>query len=824
MRYIRLSVVLLLAACGDGGTTPTSPPAPPTPPTPVATSILVSPNSVSLNTIGETQQLTATVKDQNGATMSGASVTWSATGAAVTVSSTGLVTAIANGGGIITATSGSASGTAAVIVAQAAASVVLSDTVLSFASLGDTTQLTAEAKDADGQSISGGSFTWASSDTTVASVSTTGLVTAVANGTATITVTSGSASATASASIEQVAVSITLSPDSLVFAAAGDTATVTAMVKDAGSSEIPSPNLTWSSSDTTAVTVNSNGLVTAVASGPATVTAQKGDLQATLSAKVSGSYLAVTVTGDDDPLSDVAVWLTDPDATNTKKITDSAGTVLFQDLRAGEHRVKLMQLPTGLTITDTQTFQASEDEGQDLVFAGTFASAQVTGTAKSWGKPVEGVLVRIEGKDTVEVTANSLGVFQVDSIRRGAYTLTISNYTGINFKEATLTRTLQSGANNIEFIGRPDPEVTWASVSAGAYHTCGMTTSGEAYCTGRNNMNQLGDGTLTDRWWPTLVSGGLTFKSISAGAYRNCGVTTAGEAYCWGDNRNGGLGDGTTTDRSEPTLVSGGITTWASVSAGAYHTCGLTTAGKAYCWGDGYLGDGTTTQSNTPVLVSGEFTWASISAGSSHTCGLTDEGLPEGVPYCWGDNRNGELGDGTTTGSNAPVLVSGGLTFASLSTGWQRPATCGFTNEGVAHCWGSNVWKILAHGTDPKHTTPVPVDGGHKWVAISLSDMHACGATTSGDGYCWGVEAYGVLGNGYGCGFCGTRNWPQRVSGGLTFASISVGSALSCGVTTAGKAYCWGNGEKGALGIGSDLTGLRRLMYALVPYKVGGNW
>ena len=104
MRYIRLSTVLLLLACGDG-----EPTAPPTPPTPVATSITLSATSLSFSSLGEQQQLSVTVKDQNGATMANATVTWSSSNAAVaTVSSTGLVTAVANGSTTIMATSGSA--------------------------------------------------------------------------------------------------------------------------------------------------------------------------------------------------------------------------------------------------------------------------------------------------------------------------------------------------------------------------------------------------------------------------------------------------------------------------------------------------------------------------------------------------------------------------------------------------------------------------------------------------------------------------------------------------------------------------------------------
>ena len=107
MRYIRLTAVLLLVACGDGGTTPT------TPATPVATSVTLTVTNLSFASLGQTQQLTATVQDQNGATMNGASVTWSTSATSVaTVSASGLVTAVANGTATITATAGSGNGTA----------------------------------------------------------------------------------------------------------------------------------------------------------------------------------------------------------------------------------------------------------------------------------------------------------------------------------------------------------------------------------------------------------------------------------------------------------------------------------------------------------------------------------------------------------------------------------------------------------------------------------------------------------------------------------------------------------------------------------------
>src|SRR5262249_49873926 len=150
---------------------------------------------------------------------------------------------------------------------------------------------------------------------------------------------------------------------------------------------------------------------------------------------------------------------------------------------------------------------------------------------------------------------------------------------------------------------------------------------------------------------PTLVTGGYQWASISSqmDSYpqdkqaNTCGVTTSGAAYCWGFNAAGEVGDGTTTERHVPTLVSGGYT-WGSISVGSYDVCGVTTAGVGYCWGyGGYgeLGNGGTSQHTTPTLVSGGYTWAKISLGATVACGVTTAG----VGYCWGRNDVGQVGD-----------------------------------------------------------------------------------------------------------------------------------------------------------------------------------
>jgi alpha-tubulin suppressor-like RCC1 family protein len=101
------------------------------------------------------------------------------------------------------------------------------------------------------------------------------------------------------------------------------------------------------------------------------------------------------------------------------------------------------------------------------------------------------------------------------------------------------------------------------------------------------------------------VSTGLAFTAVSAGVRFSCGLTTGGAAYCWGENTHGQLGDGTGTNRTTPVAVLGGLS-FATLRTGSFYACGLTAGGTAYCWGsnlDGQLGNGSATDSYTPVKV-----------------------------------------------------------------------------------------------------------------------------------------------------------------------------------------------------------------------------
>src|SRR5438876_719773 len=240
---------------------------------PVA-SVTVSPGAPTVQ-VGQTAQLTATPKDANGNPLSGRVVTWSSNNTSVaTVDAGGLVTAGAVGSATITATSEGKSGTASITVTGVPVASVTVSPAAASVQAGQTQQLTATLKDANGNLLTGRTVTWSSNNTPVATVNGTGLVTAKVAGSATITATSEGQSGTASITVTPVPVaSVTVTPAS-GSVAVGSTLQLTATPRDANGNPLTGRVVTWQSSNNAIARVNGSGLVSGVAAGgPVTITA-----------------------------------------------------------------------------------------------------------------------------------------------------------------------------------------------------------------------------------------------------------------------------------------------------------------------------------------------------------------------------------------------------------------------------------------------------------------------------------------------------------------------------------------------------------------------
>jgi alpha-tubulin suppressor-like RCC1 family protein len=353
--------------------------------------------------------------------------------------------------------------------------------------------------------------------------------------------------------------------------------------------------------------------------------------------------------------------------------------------------------------------------------------------------------------------------------------------------------------------------LSFRQISAGTFHSCGVTTDNLAYCWGQDAYGELGHGTQAADGYsstPIQVAGGLHFLQVSAGNNYSCGVTTDERAYCWGENVYGKLGDGTYTPRATPVAVVGGHR-FRQVDAGGSHTCGVTPSDEAFCWGYnryGQLGDSSEfNQRKRPVRVAGGLTFRRVIAGDLHTCGVTTGYRA----YCWGDGGHGEIGDGKTYPRRTPRLVTGGLSFRQVHAGRSSRAggahSCGVTTDNRAYCWGANGEGQLGDGSTIQRLKPVAVAGGLQFNGISPGADHTCGVTTGSSAYCWGWKYYGQLGDGSERGD-GARLSPVAVVGGLQFSAVSAGRDHTCGVTTGNAGYCWGQDSAGELGDGSQTT------------------
>lgn len=290
-------------------------------------------------------------------------------------------------------------------------------------------------------------------------------------------------------------------------------------------------------------------------------------------------------------------------------------------------------------------------------------------------------------------------------------------------------------------------------LAAGSSHTCGLDSQGVATCWGANESGQIGDGLRQDRPRPVEVRSDVRFSVLALGTAHTCGLAGGGIPFCWGKNLNGQIGDGSRNDTSSPRMVGGAIE-FVDIVAGWDHTCGLTESGNAFCWGlnqDGQLGDGTRLDQLRPAFATGGI--QELAAGASHTCGISG-----GQVMCWGSNAMGQLGTGRPEGSIVPTAVSG-LPGRPTALAAGAVHTCALVQGGQMYCWGQNRSGQLGNGTTTGSNTPVEVTGGLSFASISAGGAQTCGRTADGADYCWGLNQVGQLGDGTRT----SRSEPTRV-------------------------------------------------------------
>ncbi len=288
---------------------------------------------------------------------------------------------------------------------------------------------------------------------------------------------------------------------------------------------------------------------------------------------------------------------------------------------------------------------------------------------------------------------------------------------------------------------------TMQSVSVGPKDTCTVDDDGKAWCWGANEHSQLGNGQPHGNSVarPAPVSELGNVRVVAVGYQHTCALKQDGTVWCWGDNGEGQLGTGTSVPDSADPLECMSISSVVSLACESNYCCAARSDGTVWCWGDnaqGQLGDGTTNSRDTPVQVSGLHGVTNIDAGGSHACAVESNG----TVWCWGANGSGRLGDGTTQSSPHPVQVKGLPASVAVSCGYSH--TCALDENGRLWCWGNNLRGQLGTEGIRQSFSPIQISSLTHVVSMSAGTDHTCAWTIDKQLWCWGANDAGQLGTG----------------------------------------------------------------------------
>lgn len=346
-------------------------------------------------------------------------------------------------------------------------------------------------------------------------------------------------------------------------------------------------------------------------------------------------------------------------------------------------------------------------------------------------------------------------------------------------------------------------------IAAGDKHTCAIAVNNIIWCWGDNQFSQLGSSALPDLpslipVQTTVLPGSRIAQRIVSGANHTCVLATDGTVWCWGQNGNGNLGDGSFLNQGDPVqVVLDGTATM--IAAGGSTTCAALSDNSLKCWGkgsSGQIGNGAALLSNgTPVstsLVPDSFTVAHIEIGTTHSCAIS----VAGAAWCWGQSTFGRLG--TTASSNAvtpTATASLGGTASEVAAGGAH--ACALLTNGTISCFGSNnMGQLGLTPTPTANPTPTLVTLAATATHVTAGSQFTCALLSTAVVHCFGDNASGQLGSGSSGA---ARETPGAVTGLTdTVVDVVAGASHACAVMSTGQVRCWGKNDLGQLGIGTQ--------------------
>ncbi len=328
----------------------------------------------------------------------------------------------------------------------------------------------------------------------------------------------------------------------------------------------------------------------------------------------------------------------------------------------------------------------------------------------------------------------------------------------------------------------------WKYVSLGAYHTLAIKANGSLWGWGRNIEGQLGDGTIIQRTTPIQIGTATDWKTISTALTHSVGVKTNGTIWFWGN-----IVSGTFSITSSTPIQIGSASDWTAISAGSGHILALKSNGTIWAWGlnnFSQLGLGNTTNMVAPTQVGNASDWAHIQAGYNSSLAIKKNG----TVWLWGNNIEGGLGDGTNINKNVPTQLA-----ITNTNKWPASMLSDHTmtlkSDGSLWTWGNNADGQLGDGSVINKNIPQRLGTDVDWTDIAAGRYHSLAIKSDGSLWAWGGKYYAQLGDGKSIFYTPTLAKPIvdiTASERKTFCAGSSGGVLTA--SEGGLSYTWSTG------------------------------